>query len=274
MTYQEVLKRYRIELQSHRGQKTFVEGTSGCSNWEQRINTVKASPDNELIPKHELSGQIVDDYLYLHNGIKIEKASYYGYAMLKMLIDNNGVHEPEEEKAFGEVLKHIKDGSTMIELGAYWSHYSMWFNKSIKNAKNIMVEPTISNLNFGKKNFEINNMTGSFYHKTIGAGKNSITVDALFELENIDRLAMCHSDIQGHEFQMLKGCKNSLSKIDYFFISTHGDPVHKQCMDFLKKNKFIILCSTNKKQSYSWDGLIVARNPEIDGPDKIEIAKR
>jgi len=194
--------------------------------------------------------------------------------MLKMLMDNNGVHEPEEEKAFGEVLKHIKDGSTMIELGAYWSHYSMWFNQTIKDAKNIMVEPTKSNLEFGKKNFEINNMTGSFYHNKIGAGKNSITVDKLFELENIDRLAICHSDIQGHEGEMLKGAKKNLSKIDYFFISTHGDAIHNQCLKFLKNNNFIILCSSNKKQSYSWDGLIVARNPEVDGPDKIDIAKR
>jgi hypothetical protein len=274
MTYEQLLKKYQVELNSHRGQKTFVEGTSGCKNWEQRIKMVKASPDNKLIPKHELSGQIIDGYFYLHNGVKIEQGSYYGYAMLKMLVDNNGVHEPEEEKAFGEILPYIKDGSTMIELGAYWAHYSMWFNKEVKGAKNIMVEPTKSNLEFGKKNFELNGMQGTFYHKKIGAGANSVTVDQLFELENIDRLAICHSDIQGFEFEMLKGAKKNLDKIDYFFISTHGDPVHNKCYHFLKQNGFIILCSSNKKQTYSWDGLIVARNPKADGPDKIEISHR
>ena len=49
-----------------------------------------------------------------------------------MLLENKGVHEPQEEKAFLEVLNYVEKGSTMIELGSYWGFYSLWFNKKIK----------------------------------------------------------------------------------------------------------------------------------------------
>jgi hypothetical protein len=44
----------------------------------------------------------------------------------------------------------------MIELGAFWSFYSMWFNKEVENAINYMVEPDSFNLGQGKRNFKLN----------------------------------------------------------------------------------------------------------------------
>jgi hypothetical protein len=38
---------------------------------------------------------------------------------------NRGVHEPLEEFVFQEVLKRLPEACAMIELGAYWGHYSM-----------------------------------------------------------------------------------------------------------------------------------------------------
>ena len=46
----------------------------------------------------------------------------------------------------------------MIELGSYWSFYTIWFNKVVKNAKNYCIEPDIDNLTIGKKNAELNNV--------------------------------------------------------------------------------------------------------------------
>jgi hypothetical protein len=49
-----------------------------------------------------------------------------------------GHHEPQEEKVFHEVLKQIRPGGVMIELGAYWGYYSLWFHKNIVRATNYL----------------------------------------------------------------------------------------------------------------------------------------
>lgn len=275
MTLEEVKRRCELELRAVKGQPEYVDGVSGSKDWYKRIELVKESHDNALIPKHEKAGKIIDGFFYLHNGLKIHQNSYYGYSMLQLLMENGGVHEPQEEKAFHEILQYIKKGSVMIELGAYWGFYSMWFNKEIKG-KNILVEPEYQNMLFGKENFLLNNMDGVFYNKFVNSydDENTISVNKIFELENLDRVAICHSDIQGYEFQMLLGCSNVLEKIDYFFISTHENSLHSMCVDFLQKNNFDILCSANLDESYSYDGLIVAKNKNIEGPSEIKISKK
>jgi hypothetical protein len=275
MTLDEVIRKSDLELIAKKGSPEYVDGTSGSNDWLRRIELVKESSDNLLIPKHKYAGKIIDDYLYLHNGIKIHKNSYYGYSMLRLLMENNGVHEPQEEKAFNDILPFIKNGSVMIELGAYWGFYSMWFNKEI-NGVNILVEPDYKNMLFGKQNFELNNMTGIFYNKFVNSynDKTTITVNKIFELEKLDRVAICHSDIQGYEYEMLLGCSDVLNKIDFFFISTHSNRLHQSCIDFFIKNNFDVLCSANLDESYSYDGLIVAKNKNIDGPNEIKISKR
>ena len=275
MTLDEVIEKSEIEIRAVKGSPEYVEGVSGAYDWTNRIRLVKESSDNNFIPKHELAGKIVNDYLYLHNGIKINKTSYYGYSMLRMLMENNGIHEPQEERAFNEILPFIRKGSTMIELGSYWGFYSMWFNKEIKG-KNILVEPDYKNMLFGKENFELNNMTGFFYHKFVDSHDNdtTISVNKIFELENLDRVSICHSDIQGYEHQMLIGSSNVIDKIDYFFISTHSNQLHYSCIEFLINKNFDILCSANLDESYSCDGLIVAKNKNVDGPKNIVISKR
>lgn len=275
MDLQTVIQKCNEEQRAHAGSPSFVFGVSGSHGWDQRINTVKESPDNKLIPKHELAGKVVDGILYLHNGIKMYPESYYGHCMLRMLMENEGVHEPQEEKAFAEVLQQIPKGGVMIELGCYWSFYSMWFKKE-NGGKTIMVEPDAKHLEFGKRNFQLNGMEGNFYNKFVSSQKSehNISVDDIFELENLDRVNICHSDIQGFELEMLLGCQKNLQKIDYFFISTHGNPYHYGCIEFLEKNNFEILCSANESETYSVDGLIVARSKSVTGPSTIEISKR
>jgi hypothetical protein len=40
--------------------------------------------------------------------------------------------EPQEELAFNEVLKHIGPHANMIEIGGFWSYYSLWFYDKIR----------------------------------------------------------------------------------------------------------------------------------------------
>ena len=97
--------------------------------WENRINNVMSCGDNQHIPRHPDAGKIVDCRLIMHNGVKIAPLSYYSAPMLKMLMLNRGVHEPQEERIFQDILRGIPEAGCMLELGAYWGFYSLWFNK-------------------------------------------------------------------------------------------------------------------------------------------------
>jgi Methyltransferase FkbM domain len=249
--------------------------------WSQRIALVLSSSDNEKINCVENAGTLKDGLLVMHNGIVIEPLSYYGYPILQMLLNNRGIHEPQEEYVFQEVLKEIPDGATMLEIGAYWSFYSMWFNKNIKNAKNYMIEPC--NIDYGKTNFKSNRLKGNFFQYYIADkpsinenGSVNISVDSFIKDNNIDFVDILHSDIQGYELLMLKGAHNLLTKrkVGYVFISTHSDDLHADCQGLMNDMGFIRLCSANLQETFSQDGLLVYKNPEYKGIEKIEISLR
>jgi hypothetical protein len=129
----------------------------------------------------------------------------------------------------------------MIELGAYWSFYSIWFNKRIKRAKNFLIEPDKSNLLYGKNNFRINNAKGKFTNAYIGKESGFhdqipiVCIDDFVADNKINSIDILHSDIQGFEYDMLLGATRTLreNKIRYIFISTHGNNVHYECLHFL-----------------------------------------
>jgi hypothetical protein len=250
-------------------------------DWSQRIALVLSSPDNKKINCVENAGELRDGLLVMHNGIVIEPLSYYRYPILKMLLNNRGIHEPQEEYVFQEVLKEMPVGATMIELGAYWSFYSMWFNKRIENAKNYMIEPC--NIEYGITNFKYNKLRGRFFQYYITNkpsvnedGSVNISVDSFIADNNIDFVDILHSDIQGYELLMLNGAHNLLTKrkVGYVFISTHSDELHADCERLMDDMGFIQLCSANLEDTYSQDGLLVYKNPEYKGIEKIEISLR
>ena len=250
--------------------------------WQQRISIVKASHDNQKLTHVPDAGKVFNDHQLLHNGLKITLGSYYDYGNTHLLIENKGVHEPQEEYAFAEILQHIQVKGTMMELGSYWAFYSMWFSKQIPNAQNLMIEPDPHKMNFGKLNFKLNNLSGIFDLGFISDQtdlKHNIpfySVDYLMKKHDIRHLNILHSDIQGFELKMLEGSKTALQnqKIDFFFISTHSNELHVACMEKLKSHQYQILCEANLDESFSVDGLIVAKRLGAAGPEKIVISKR
>src|ERR1035438_9002569 len=131
-------------------------------SWKERIEDVIDCPDNRLIERHPHAGEIEMGKQVMHNGIVVTLGGYYGEPIVQMLHKNKGVHEPQEEYAFEQVLNEIPSDGTMIELGAYWSFYSIWFNKRVKNAKNFLVEPDAINMLYGINNFRLNKVKGNF----------------------------------------------------------------------------------------------------------------
>jgi hypothetical protein len=241
--------------------------------WKDRIQNVLDSSDNSKIQRVEEAGKVKNGKQVMHNGLLINLGSYYGPEYAQMLVQSKGVHEPQEEYVFQEVLKYMPKGAKMLELGAYWSFYSMWFNQKVDDAVNIMVEPEDFNLLQGKSNFKLNGMQGTFLKGFIGqdvdlsGDPNVLTVDHILETQNIDHLDILHSDIQGFEHDMLKGAEKTLSgrHVDYIFISTHNDEVHAKCLEHLESKDFLILANADMKTTYSEDGLIVGRRKEMTG---------
>jgi len=251
--------------------------------WEERINDVLQGPDNANIPRVANAGQLTGDSLVMHNGIQIDPLSYYSFPLLKMLIDNKGVHEPQEEKIFQEVLKSMqaKEKMTMLELGSYWSFYSMWFMKTFPSADCYMVEPDRKNLFYGKENLKRNQQKGTFIHAGIGGKtdtKNNITtVDDICKKHQLQFLDILHADIQGFELEMLHGAAQLLSAngVGYVFISTHSNELHQDCHQLLKdKYGFTMVANADLDETYSWDGILVMKNPKYPGVEEVLIAKK
>lgn len=252
--------------------------------WRPRIDDVKAGPDNAAIPRVAGAGTIQGGWVTLHNGVRVSALGYHGAGILNMLLENGGVHEPQEERAFGEVLAWLPPQCTMIELGSYWGAYSLWLKRVRPEARCFLIEPNWCNLQCGRRNFEENGCTGKFFRAFVGAeelrggwfGIPTITVDGFCRRNHIDRVHVLHADIQEAELPMLHGATRLLAerRADYIFISTHSNELHVQCADLLRQNGYLILASANLDESYSFDGILVARGPHVQGPDRLTIAHK
>jgi hypothetical protein len=272
-----------------KGFRLWRERVRKRNNWlqthdmEPRIQDVLSCPDLTSIPTVPEAGQIHDGILTMHNGLKVLSGSYSGDAMTRLLQRTKGIHEPQEEKVFAEVLKHIPHNSSMLELGAWWGFYSMWLKKEVPHANLYLIEPSEENLKFGMHNLQLNGMSARFHQAFVGSKSETthnttctISIDDAFLSLEIEKLAILHCDIQGHEFEMLEGAKNSIKSrlIDYFFISSHTTNLHYACIDFLRQSSYEILAHADMLDTYSYDGFIAARRMELPGCPQVKIATR
>jgi Methyltransferase FkbM domain len=249
--------------------------------WEQRHRDVTGCADNAHIPRVPDAGRVDAGVQTMHNGVKIRVGSYYGDEVTRMLERNRGVHEPQEERVFAEVLRHLPPRPTMMELGAYWGFYSLWFLKDRPLGRAILVEPESENLRMGRDNFAINGAQGEFVQAFVGAepsrgalGPRTVSVDELVEEFKVQRLHFLHVDIQGHELHMLDGARRTFERglVDYIFISTHTPELHEACRRRLGDHGFVILADADIEDTYSLDGLLAARHERLDAPAPIDIA--
>jgi hypothetical protein len=128
-----------------------------------------------------------------------------------------------------------------------------------------MVEPEEAHLNIGQINFAINGHIGKFIKAFVSSG--NFEVDQFMEKENIQKLDILHSDIQGYEVEMLKGANNTLkaNKVDYVFISTHSDETHYRVLDSLCSLGYRVEVDSNfSSHTTSYDGLVFATSPTVE----------
>ena len=231
-----------------------------------RFREVISDPINLLIERIPMAGVIQGNEVYLHNGNRVPltgEGAYYG-PFSQLLVINRGVHEPLEEYVFQEILKCMPESPLMIELGAYWAHYSMWLKKVRPAAASIMVEPDPKCLAAGINNFKRNGFQGEFIQSAVATGR--FEIDAFLQSRGITHVDILHTDIQGYEAEMLQGSRAALTDAvaDYLFISTHSQELHRQILDGLQRHKYRVEVSSDfDNDTTSYDGFVFASSPKV-----------
>lgn len=275
-------------LRLYREFRRFAAEWDATEDFALKIRDVRAAPDNKNIPRVPNAGKIENGFLIMHNGIRVVPDSYTGSGMTDLMRENHGVHEPQEELAFAQVLAWLEERqaaeSTMIELGSYWAFYSLWFCAELAGPRCFCVEPETENLDFGKRNFTANGRTADFTQAFVGGafspaqqgGIPTVSVDSLIRDKGILHVDILHADIQGYELQMLEGARESFAAkiVDYVFVSSHSNFLHYRCIETLERSGFVILAEADLLETYSTDGVIVAGRRGLPRLEAIPITPR
>lgn len=170
-----------------------------------------------------------------------------------------------------------KSQYTMVELGSNQAYYSCLFQAILgtDKAKNIMVEPFINHLEIGKEHFRINGFEGTFVHGSVGQNwrkgdgrgdapeARTITLEELFNEQNLEELDMLHCDIDGSEEDLLKETDFlSQKKINCIFLLAHGTKENNNiqfCKDELFKCGYNLVFESEIAQVGS-DTLLIFTN--------------
>lgn len=270
-------------------------------NAKQRVAmTVAAEFVVDKLPRVKNAGKTKTvggkKYLIMHDGSLMLQSGYVGDWMDQIIMQLKGHHEPQEEIAFHEVLKRIDSKQpTMIELGAYWAYYSVWFCRTLKNARAFAFEPNKPFLNIGKQNIETNKVQVHIEQAAAGIKDDEVvnhpanpaknaktlikTVDTIVRENKIDSVDILHMDIQGAELDALESASKTIKsgKVRFLFISTHHHSIsneprmHEKCIEFVQKHNGHIVCDHSIYESFSGDGLIVASFDKRDKDFSIEL---
>lgn len=282
-----------------------------------RIRLALACRDADAMPRVANAGAIVEvegtACQVMHNGILVAVGSYHPEFIVDLLRLAKGVHEPQEELCFREVVQTIGAKGVMIEAGSYWSYYSLWFWQAVAQAQCHMIEVDAHFLEAGIRNFELNKAVGIFTHGGFGRpnlgpwytglhgnylralpsgrifGQRPhavpgfhrniplLTIDRYAADNAIETIDILHSDIQGEELNLLDGTAQMFAagRVNWLFVSTHhNDAFHARCLERVEGYGLRIVAEHNISDSFSGDGLIVAKRPGVAGPDHIAITRR
>ena len=271
----------------------------------RRVALTVAVRDTDAIPKVPEAGEVQDrdgrSVQVMHNGVLIDEGCYHGAMTTAIIRDLRGHHEPQEEAVFHALVQHLKAEGTaapaMVELGSFWSYYSMWFQKELPGAVNVMVEPDPVNIEVGRRNFELNGMDGTFVRGAVGFDHGgsiwlecesdskvrqipTVTLDGLLADRGIERFDLVLCDAQGAELGVLEAAREAMrsGRLRFLVVSTHhhtisGDPLtHQRCLDLLRGAGAHIVAEHSVAESCSGDGLIAASMDPRDADLTVDVS--
>jgi FkbM family methyltransferase len=242
--------------------------------------------DADSLAKVANAGAVIPDcegppVQIMFNGLRVRAGGYYGDWMQELITRCRGHHEPQEEVVFSEILKHLPHNARMIELGGYWSFYTLWFLSDKPERRAIVVEPDPAHLAVGQENASLNSLEPCFVNAFVGRIASSavpfvteksgrlelpcVSVPSLIADHAIGQLDLLHCDAQGIELEVIDSCRPLVEagRIN-IVVSTHahqisGDPLtHQRCIAALRNMGATILAEHDVHESFSGDGLIAA----------------
>lgn len=266
--------------------------TLGKTHWDGleesfRVHMTASCGDTDRIPKVDNAGEVFyrngELVQRMHEGSLVAAGGYYGEWMKEIITRLQGHHEPQEELIFHHVLKHVRKGALMVELGCFWAYYSNWFLGAVDGSRALCIEPDANHLAVGAKNLSLNRRSAKLVNAAIGGTcsesvsfrRESDGVTASVPTWNFERVVeaverekidVLHMDVQGAELPFLASMsKFALGELVRFLIvSTHhlqisgSHTTHRDCIAQLIGLGASILCEHTVEESFSGDGLIVA----------------
>ena len=283
----------------------FAAATPASLDVEARIALAQRCRDCDALPRVADAGQVLTRpdgvrVQVMHNGLLVPADGYCGPWMTRLIQLCRGHHEPQEERLFHEAVRTLPRDAAMIEVGGNWSYYSAWFLQGAPGRRVVVLEPDPANRAVGEETMRLNGLQADFVAAFAGAAPAPpapfatersgtlllpcMSVPQLMEGHSITRLDLLHLDAQGAELAVLQGCEPCLraGRIGTVFVSTHayqitGDPLtHQRCLALLRGCGAVIEVEHDPYESFSGDGLIVARcGPAPDGwrPVPISLAR-
>ena len=269
---------------------------------ERRVLMTARCRDADAIPKVAEAGAVYTDIdgirvQIMHNGLKVLADGYYGSWMTELIRLCRGHHEPQEERVFHEVVSRLSSSSTMVELGGFWAYYSLWFLQLHPLRQALVLEPDPAHLAVGRKNALLNKLDPKFVAGFVGeksappvpfqteeSGEVMLpcwSVPKLLDEHGLAKIDILHCDTQGAELGVLEGSLPLFreGRINWVFVSTHafqisGDPLtHQRCLSLLQQAGAVIEVEHDVHESFSGDGLIVARfGPAPAGWHPVEVS--
>ncbi len=253
---------------------------------EARIAMATRPRDCDVIAKVPGAGEVRvengERVQIMHNGLRVVADGYCGAWMTRLIERCEGHHEPQEERMFHAVLRAMPPDAAMIELGGYWSYYSLWFLHGWPARRAVVLEPDPKNLAVGRANAALNGLAPAFVAAMAGGATGTFpfasetegelllpcaTVGQIMQTNGMATLDILHCDIQGGELAVLQSCAALFAegRVRWAFVSTHAEPIsgdpltHQRCLAFLRDAGAVIEAEHDVHESFSGDGLIVAR---------------
>ena len=252
---------------------------------QTRIDLTLSCRDSDTIPKVADAGVVVERdgaaLQVMHDGTLVHADGYCGAWITEIIRRLRGHHEPQEELIFHHLLPHVRSGSLIVELGAWWAYYTNWYLGAVPGAEAVCVEPDPANLELGRANLALNGRAAEFINAALGGeyqprlefGRavhgGTVTIESLDMPALAARLRgrsveMLHMDMQGAELAFLRSLPRAGTPVRFVIVSTHHESIsgsattHTDCLAELRGQGAVILAEHDVLESYSGDGLIAA----------------
>ena len=153
----------------------------------------------------------------------------------------------------------------MIELGAYWAHYSMWLKKARSDGDSHHGRARPEQLGGGHGRISrAMALMGEFIQATVAKGHWEL--DRFSEVpRHLTPEHTCMWTFRATKPSFLDGVRDTLGKalVDYLFVSTHSQALHRRITSELAGVGYRVEVSSDfDNDTTSYDGFVFAASPQ------------